>query len=179
MIPAFAIIICAFVFDLLLPSGYGNALLYFLALVVLPSETAPPRFFTVATVCSVLLVAGSFYPSSPVPMLHIVIVRSGSVVVLWIMTLIMVSRAGLIRSLSETCRNLSEEKELEDRVHYLAFILEQVQDAVVMIDNNNVITFMNRAAYHLYDISPDKPVLGSVLGEFFRFEWQSPEQLQG
>lgn len=77
-----------------------------------------------------------------------------------------------------TCRDITEKKLTEDRLRTLAQVLEQVQDAVVLIDNDNRIRYMNHSAYHYYDIDPAEPVLGSPLGTFSSFEWQSPEQLE-
>ena len=70
-------------------------------------------------------------------------------------------------------------KRQEEQLRHQVLILDQVQDAVIVIDNDTIITYMNSAAYRMYDIDPKEPVLGSKLGEFFRFEWQTPQQFEG
>ncbi len=310
MVAPVAVIIFSFILDMLLPSGYGNALLYFIAILILPIQSPSKHFYLIATVSSIGILLGTFILEGTIPLINILILRGASVIIFWILTLSIVKRSVLLNDLGEknrllvklradaqrdtiriesildqmndgllianadgkltyinkafreilqvpqdaalpstieeidsldevydmnglrvscenwplslalrqqqvlnmelkviqkanrksftgsfngapifyengtlinailTCRDITEKKQIEDQLRNLAHVLEQVQDAVVLIDNDNRIRYMNRAAYHHYDIEPSEPVQGCTLGTFFSFEWQSPEQLQ-
>lgn len=128
------------------------------------------RSITVAVAMAIIFLMTGLLLATPghEPVIVNLIARLVGGVIFWIFGFLSIVRL----------RNVEVLKQREEQVLRQALILEQVQDAIVTIDNESRIQYMNQAAYRNYDIDPDEPVLGSKLGEFFRFEWRSPEQLQ-
>ncbi len=55
-------------------------------------------------------------------------------------------------------------------------VLDQVRDAIVAIDNECIIRYVNRAVFTQYELDPTTPIVGSSLGEYYQFEWMSKDQ---
>ncbi len=54
-------------------------------------------------------------------------------------------------------RDITESKKAEEAIKFQANLLNQVGQAVIMVDNNRIIRFWNKAAEKLYGCKKNKP----------------------
>ncbi|HKX29765.1 MAG TPA: ATP-binding protein, partial [Blastocatellia bacterium] len=71
-------------------------------------------------------------------------------------------------------RDVTERKDAERSLHFQAAVLGQVNDAVIAIDNEQLITYFNPAAERQYGL-PAARALGRPLREVYEFRWSQPE----
>jgi PAS domain S-box-containing protein len=71
-------------------------------------------------------------------------------------------------------RNITERKRGEERLAFQAHALDQVRDAVIAIDNELRVTYLNQSALERYDLDPQHS-LGQKLSDLFQYEWLDPE----
>jgi PAS domain S-box-containing protein len=72
-------------------------------------------------------------------------------------------------------KDITEEKQTEEQLAFQATILAQIQDAVVVVDNEECIIYLNAAASRQYDIQIEQ-AKGRRLSELYRYIWLSPEE---
>ncbi|MEQ8673876.1 MAG: PAS domain S-box protein [Aggregatilineales bacterium] len=72
--------------------------------------------------------------------------------------------------------DITEQKQGEQQLKFQADVLENIQDAVVGIDNNYCTTYLNRAALELYGLDPIDS-LGKPLSKLYGYEWYDEEDL--
>ncbi len=67
--------------------------------------------------------------------------------------------------------DISERKQMEDKLREQALMLDQVQDAIVALDDRGHISYMNNTAYEMYEIERDSGVVGTKIGEYYIVQW--------
>jgi PAS domain S-box-containing protein len=86
--------------------------------------------------------------------------------------------AGQIASAIANARAYEEERQrAEAYIQFQANVLSQVNDAVIAIDNEHRITYWNKGAERLYQLTPDQAI-GQQLEEITRYRWLKPEDEQ-
>ncbi len=80
---------------------------------------------------------------------------------------------GTVQNLLGISRNVTRQKRNEEQLRFQALVLGQVDDAVIAVDTEGRITYMNHAAERLYGISSSE-ALGRLNTELFNYEWLSP-----
>lgn len=70
--------------------------------------------------------------------------------------------SGQIRGFSRVMRDLTESKQTESRIRYLADLIESMSDAIISIDNDHTIRSWNKGAENLYGWKPEE-VIGKKL----------------
>jgi PAS domain S-box-containing protein len=84
---------------------------------------------------------------------------------------------GQITHLVPSAVDISERVAQQRQLQFQADVLEQMSDAVVAVDNDFYITYLNRAAAEQYRI--DRPeAVGTRLGELYQYRWLKPEDEQ-
>jgi PAS domain S-box-containing protein len=74
--------------------------------------------------------------------------------------------------------DISERKVMEEKLRDQAIMLDQVQDAIVALDDKGNIRYMNDAAYKMYEIERDLAVTGNKMDSYFTVKWDNalPEE---
>ncbi len=85
----------------------------------------------------------------------------------------MTERDGAVRRLLGISRDVTGRKRAEEQLRFQAQVLSQVEDAVIAVDMDERITYMNRAAERLYGV-PSGEALGRSTSELFTIEWLRP-----
>ena len=80
---------------------------------------------------------------------------------------------GTVRRLLGISRDVTGRKRAEEQLRFQAQVLSQVEDAVIAVDMDERITYMNRAAERLYGV-PSGEALGRSTSELFTIEWLRP-----
>jgi PAS domain S-box-containing protein len=68
----------------------------------------------------------------------------------------------------------AEQQRLESELRFQALVLGQVNDAVVVVDAGQHVTYFNQAAERLYGVTGDQ-ALGGPLREVYEYRWARPE----
>ncbi|MCK8518404.1 sensor histidine kinase [Methanoculleus sp. 7T] len=85
----------------------------------------------------------------------------------------MTGRDGAARVLLGISRDVTGRRRAEEQLRFQAQVLSQVDDAVIAIDTEQRITYMNRAAERLYGVSSSE-VTGRPGTELFTYRWLDP-----
>ncbi len=70
-------------------------------------------------------------------------------------------------------QDITEQRYAEGRLRFKADILAQIADAVVAVDGDERVTYLNRRAAELYEVDRDEG-LGNELSDLYRNEWLDP-----
>lgn len=70
--------------------------------------------------------------------------------------------------------DITERKKAEERLRFHAGVLRQVEDMVIVIDTDEIITYMNRRAGEEYGVSHETAV-GRKLSEVYEYRWVSSD----
>jgi PAS domain S-box-containing protein len=70
-----------------------------------------------------------------------------------------------------------DHKRVEERLRFQANALDQIGDAVIAVDDEQRVTYLNRAAAEQYEVNPDD-ALGCKLTELYQYSWLKPEHEQ-
>lgn len=73
--------------------------------------------------------------------------------------------------------DITERKQGEELLER-ARVLDQVQDAIVAVDNHQIIRYANEAVFRQYELDPATPIVGTKLGTHYQYEWISDTQEQ-
>jgi PAS domain S-box-containing protein len=71
----------------------------------------------------------------------------------------------------------SDRRRVEEKLRLQAEVLDQIRDAVIAIDNEQQVIYLNQAAAEQYGIKPDD-ALGCELTELYQYDWLKPEHEQ-
>lgn len=71
-------------------------------------------------------------------------------------------------------RNITARKQIERQLRFHAEVLDQISDAVVLVDNNQVVNYWNKGAERLYGIS-EAEATGKPLEQLYQYFWVKPE----
>jgi PAS domain S-box-containing protein len=74
-------------------------------------------------------------------------------------------------------RDITERKQIERQLMFHAEVLEQISDAVVVIDNAHIVQYWNKGAERLYGLS-EEDAFGRPLEELYQYLWLKPEDEQ-
>ena len=74
-------------------------------------------------------------------------------------------------------RDITARKQIERQLRFHAEVLDQISDAVVVIDNENIVNYWNKGAERLYGLSEEE-AFGQPLGELYQYLWLKPEDEQ-
>ncbi|HOI13895.1 MAG TPA: PAS domain S-box protein [Methanoculleus sp.] len=80
---------------------------------------------------------------------------------------------GTVRQLLGISRDVTGRKQAEEQLRLQAQVLSQVEDAVIAVDTDERIAYMNRAAERLYGV-PYGEALGRLISELLTIEWLHP-----
>ncbi|MBD3343968.1 MAG: PAS domain-containing protein, partial [Chitinivibrionales bacterium] len=70
--------------------------------------------------------------------------------------------------------DITERKAVEERLRFQANVLRQVEEAVILVDNEQIISYMNHRAGEEYDMDPGDAV-GRNLAELYKYHWIYPD----
>ncbi len=68
------------------------------------------------------------------------------------------------------------ERKRSEKLIERARILQQTPDAIVAVDNDYIIRYVNPAVFRQYELDPNTPLIGSRLGEYYQYEWITDTQ---
>ena len=71
-------------------------------------------------------------------------------------------------------RNITERKQIERQLRFHANVLDQISDAVVVIDNQGIVNYWNKGAERLYGLSEEE-ACGQPLEQIYQYSWMKPE----
>ncbi len=71
-------------------------------------------------------------------------------------------------------RDITERKQVERQLRFHAEVLDEISDAVVVIDNLGIVNYWNRGAERLYGCS-EKEASGQPIGALYKYLWVKPE----
>ena len=74
-------------------------------------------------------------------------------------------------------RNITARKQVDRQLRFHAEVLDQISDAVVLVDNNQIVNYWNKGAERLYGLS-EEDATGKPLEELYRYLWVNPEDEQ-
>ena len=74
-------------------------------------------------------------------------------------------------------RDITARKQVERQLRFHAEVLDQISDAVVVIDNKGIVNYWNKGAERLYGFSEEE-ASGQPIGELYRYLWVEPEDEQ-
>jgi len=74
-------------------------------------------------------------------------------------------------------RDITARKQIERQLRFHAEVLEQISDAVVVVDNDQRVTYWNKGAERMYGFS-EEDASGRPLGELYQYLWLKPEDEQ-
>ncbi len=75
-------------------------------------------------------------------------------------------------------QDITEQRYTEERLRFKADILAQIADAVIAVDGEERVTYLNQRAADLYEVDREE-ALGNELGDLYRSEWLDPGAEQG
>jgi PAS domain S-box-containing protein len=81
--------------------------------------------------------------------------------------------AGKVMSTVAVFRDIAEQRQAEEQLRFRADILAQVADAVVAVDEDQQITYLNRQAAETYGVDREHS-LGRPLRDLYQVEWPDP-----
>jgi PAS domain S-box-containing protein len=81
--------------------------------------------------------------------------------------------AGKVVSAVTVFQDITEQRYAEARLRFKADILAQIADAVIAVDGDERVTYLNRRAAELYETDRDEG-LGNELSDLYRNEWLDP-----
>jgi PAS domain S-box-containing protein len=73
--------------------------------------------------------------------------------------------------------DITEQRQAEEQLRFKADILAQVADAVVAVDEDQQVTYLNRQAAEIYGVDREQ-ALGSLLPDLYQIEWPDPSAEQ-
>ncbi|MFZ3063186.1 MAG: PAS domain S-box protein [Actinomycetota bacterium] len=82
--------------------------------------------------------------------------------------------SGHVKGLVLSLVDVTENKRAEQRIKFQADILAQVSDAVIAVDNDDRVTYWNKAAEELYSLKSEE-MLSRKLEKSHRWRWLKPE----
>ena len=85
--------------------------------------------------------------------------------------------AGKVVSAVTVFQDITEQRYAERRLRFKADILAQIADAVIAVDADERVTYLNQRAAELYEVDRDE-ALGCELGDLYRCEWLDPDAEQ-
>jgi PAS domain S-box-containing protein len=88
-----------------------------------------------------------------------------------------VNEAGKVVSAVAVFRDITEQRQAEERLRFKADILAQVADAVIAVDENEQVTYLNRRAADIYRVDREQ-ALGCQLRDLYQIEWLDPNDKQ-
>ncbi|MBN2462552.1 MAG: PAS domain S-box protein [Dehalococcoidia bacterium] len=74
-------------------------------------------------------------------------------------------------------RDITARKQIERQLRFHAEVLDQISDAVVVIDNKRIVRYWNKGAERLYGLSEEE-ASGQPLEECYHYLWFKPEDEQ-
>jgi PAS domain S-box-containing protein len=74
-------------------------------------------------------------------------------------------------------RDITERKQIERQLRFHAEVLDQISDAVIVIDNKRIVKYWNKGAERLYGLGAEE-TCGLPLAEFYQHLWLKPEDEQ-
>ena len=74
-------------------------------------------------------------------------------------------------------RDITARKQIERQLRFHAEVLDKISDAVVVIDNKNIVNYWNKGAERLYGLSEEE-ASGQPVGELYQLLWLKPEDEQ-
>jgi PAS domain S-box-containing protein len=74
-------------------------------------------------------------------------------------------------------RDITVRKQIERQLMFHAEVLDQISDAVVVIDNKSIVKYWNKGAERLYGLS-EEDAFGQPLAELYQYLWLKPEDEQ-
>jgi PAS domain S-box-containing protein len=74
-------------------------------------------------------------------------------------------------------RDITARKQIERQLRFHAEVLDQISDAVVVIDNKRIVNYWNKGAERLYGLSEEE-ASGQPVGELYQYLWLKPEDEQ-
>jgi PAS domain S-box-containing protein len=74
-------------------------------------------------------------------------------------------------------RDITARKQIERQLRFHAEVLDQISDAVVVIDNKRIVNYWNKGAERLYGLSEEE-ASGQPVGELYKYLWLKPEDEQ-
>ena len=69
--------------------------------------------------------------------------------------------------------DISERKAMEEKLRDQAIMLDQVQEAIVALDDMGNIRYMNDAAFKMYEIEKDFKILGTRMDSYCTVQWDN------
>jgi PAS domain S-box-containing protein len=67
--------------------------------------------------------------------------------------------------------DISERKIMERQLREQALMLDQVQDAIIALDDRGSIKYMNDAAFRMYEVDRDSGVIGTSIWDHYLIHW--------
>jgi PAS domain S-box-containing protein len=74
-------------------------------------------------------------------------------------------------------RDITERKQIERQLRFHSDVLTQISDAVVVIDNNDIVNYWNNGAERLYGIT-ELEACGRRVRDLYQYLWLGPEDEQ-
>ena len=102
--------------------------------------------------------------------------KDGKTFPIWLATSYLFDEEGKIKSTIGISRDITREKEVEERDRYMAQLLESAAHSITSTDSNNIIRSVNRAAENLYGYRADE-LIGKHVDILFS-DKNPPEYLQ-
>jgi PAS domain S-box-containing protein len=160
-----------FVLDLQTPIGLAVWLPYMG--VILLTLAVPGRWPALAAAagCSVLTMAGLFWPQSPDPIELSLINRSLAVVTFWLTAVggLAVRRTAALRATNERLlAEIEERRRAEERIREQARLLDIAHDAISVRDLDDHIVYWNRGAERMYGWTADEVIGKSAVDLLMR-----------
>jgi PAS domain S-box-containing protein len=86
-------------------------------------------------------------------------------------------KVGKVVSAMTVFQDITEQRYAEERLQFKAGILAQIADAVIAVDGDERVTYLNQRAAELYEVDREG-ALGCELGDLYRCEWLDPDAEQ-
>jgi two-component system cell cycle sensor histidine kinase/response regulator CckA len=74
-------------------------------------------------------------------------------------------------------RDITERKQIERQLRFHTEVLDQISDAVVVVDNKRIVKYWNKGAERLYGLS-EEDAFGQPLEKLYQYLWLKPEDEQ-
>jgi PAS domain S-box-containing protein len=74
-------------------------------------------------------------------------------------------------------RDITARKQVERQLRFHAEVLDEISDAVVVIDNDGIVSYWNKGAERLYSVSEEE-ASGQPLNGLYQYSWVNPEDEQ-
>ncbi len=145
-IPAYVALLAAFIFDLLVPLGYAEWILYIFPPLLIPVWLHGKllRYMTIL-ITTLMIVGFVFSPQSIVPLSTAMIQRTAGIAALWIVTCLLLRRARVYRALSDS------EKRFKAAV-------DNYVSTFVMYDKNRRIRYLNKVGLSIIGMTLEEVV---------------------